>query len=584
MHDRERLITIAGWTAFALACSAFFLPVINPDLFWHLSAGRYTLAHLGPPHVDFLSWPLYGTEWVDFEWLPQVFYYLIYKAGGFAALLFFKALLLVLTLLVFRATALLYGRRGAIVAALPFFAAAIVTNSDLRPENFSLLFFSLTLYCLERCRLYGIPARWKVLAAAAVFFALWTNLHAGFLYGLALIGLYAAGEFFEEELPFVYGKAPFARPEKSLRYLEVFFAGLAASLVNPYGWKIYSVIANHQKYSATLQEYIQEWNTFDLMNIYQWPYVLALAGVLGCLVFFLLKRRHVVYTHLAALLFFVWASANHARHIPFFIITGLVYTLSLPWQDLRIPGLKRMAAFAACLAVMGWFYSAYIWTQYTGQATGFKWGSQGLASFLRVNKAELSGLKLFNPWGWGGWLGWELAPDYRVFIDGRYLFHDKITEVVDVRDGPDKWRALVDKYAFGLMLITLDEPKVPVKQKLADGSETMFWRPAYLFYLPRRDWAVVYWDNDVAALVRRTAAPAAWLAEHEFRYLRPADTMNLVAPTLGGEVPLALLKAEMQRYLKNHQAGNEDSLNTGVIRFVGELEKLCGRKGARCAK
>jgi len=583
MTDRGRLVTIAGWGAFAFACSAFFLPVINPDVFWHLSAGKYILAHMGPPRADFLSWTMPGAEWCDFEWLPQAAYYLIHKAGGFKALLFFKAALLTLTLLVFRSLVLLYDRRAALPLALPFFAAAIITNSDLRPENFSLLFFTAELYLLERRRLGRLPGGAGLLAGAAAFFCLWANIHAGYVYGLALAGLYSGGEFFAEELPFIYGKAPFARPSASLGYLWVFLAGLAASLVNPYGWKIYTVIANHQKYIGVLQEYIQEWNTFDLLNIYQWPYVLALAGVLGGAAFFMLKRRHAVYTHFACLLFFVWASANHARHIPFFIITGLAFTLALPWQDLKPGGRLVKGFYAVFAAALLWFYGAHVWTQYTGKSTGFRWGSEGLAAFLKANKTELSPLKVYNPWGWGGWLGWELAPDYKVFVDGRYIFHDKISEVVDVREGTEKWRWLLEKYSFDLMLISLDEPAVPVKQRLANGRETMFWRPAYLFYLPRRDWAVVYWDNGAAALVRRTAADPRWLAEHEYRYLRPGDTLNLVQPALAGEIPLSALRAEMRRYLKNHEAGHETSLNSGVMSFVRGLETLCARKGAKCA-
>jgi hypothetical protein len=37
--DRDKLLTILGWAAFAFACSAFVLPVVNPDVFWHLAAG-----------------------------------------------------------------------------------------------------------------------------------------------------------------------------------------------------------------------------------------------------------------------------------------------------------------------------------------------------------------------------------------------------------------------------------------------------------------------------------------------------------------------------------------------------------------
>ena len=586
MSDRDRVLNILGWGAFAFACSVFFLPVINPDIYWHLSAGKYTLARLGPPRADFLSWPLAGAEWVDFEWLPQVFYYLLHKAGGFTALLLFKALLLTLTLLVFRATVLLYGRRAALPFLLPFFAAGIMSNCDLRPENFTLLFFSVTLYFLEKSRLASVPAGWRSKAAVFAFFALWANIHAGYLYGLALIGLYAAGEFFAEELPFIRG-GPFARPGKSLEYLKLFFLGLAASLANPYGWKIYAVIANHQKYIATLQANIQEWGAFDPANVYQRPYMLALAGVMGSFVYFVLRRRHAVYSHFAALLFFAWASASHARHIPFFIITGLAFTLALPWEKpAPSPRLRALAwgGGALWLAAAWWFYSGLVWTQYTGKAQQSKWSSEGLASFLRANKAELAGLKLYNHWSWGGWLGWELGPDYKPFIDGRYLFHDRIAEVAGLSLDAGNWARLIEKYKFDLALITLGEPNVPVKQRLSGGGEAVYWRPAYLFYLPRRDWAVIYWDYSVAALVRRGSVPAAWLAGREFRYLRPGDSLSLPGPLLAGEVPLRELRRELDLYVRGHSAGHGRSVNSEVIAFVKGLEALCAQKGTKCAK
>ena len=574
-----------GWGAFAFAASVFFLPVLNPDIYWHLSAGKYTLAHLGPPRTDFLSWPLAGAEWVDFEWLPQVFYYLLHKAGGFRALLLFKVLVLALTLLAFRATALLYGRRAALPFLLPLFTAAIMPNCDLRPENFTLLFFSLTLYFLEKSRLSQAPPGLKAGAAFFFFFALWANTHAGYLYGLALTGLYAAGEFFTEELPFIYGKAPFARPGRSLDYLKLFFLGLAASLLNPYGWKIYGVIANHQRHISTLQDHIQEWTTLDFNNAYQWPYALVLAGVMCSFAFFLLRRRHVVYAHFAALLFFAWASASHSRHIPFFVITGLAFALALPWEK-PAPRWRVLAwgGGALWLAAAWWFYSGLVWTQYTGKAQLAKWGSEGMAAFLRANKAELSGLKLYNYWSWGGWLGWELGPEYKPFVDGRYLFHDRINEVTGLSGNIPKWQSLIAKYKFDLALIKLDETNLPAKRRLAGGGETVAWRPAYLFYLPRKDWAVVYWDYSTAALVRRAAVPAGWLAAHEFRRLRPGDTLNLPGPLLAGEIPLRELRRELDRYLRWHTAGHDSSVNGEVLAFVKGLEALCAGKGAKCAK
>ena len=584
MTKKDKIIKILGWMAVAFSASAFFLPVMNPDIFWHLSAGKYAAAHLAPPRFDFLSWPSAGREWVDFEWASQVIYYLIYLAGGFKALVAFKAAVLVLLLLVFRRLALLYGRGAALVPALPFLAAALVSSSDLRPENFTLLFFTVTLYFLEKSRLGGIPRGRAPRVKLFLFFAVWINLHAGCFYGLALLGLYAAGEFFAEQLPFIYG-GPAVRPGRSLEYLKLFLLGLAATLVNPYGWKICAVLANHSRYAGALTEYIQEWGAFRLGNPYQWPYALALAGVAACLVLFLLRRRHSVYPHLACLLFFAWTSAEHARHIPFFVLTGLAFTLALPWESLRLPRLPgpayRAAAAGLLLAVVG-YYSSFIWTQYTGRASFFSASSPNLARFLKTNAGELSGLRLYNYWAWGGWLGWELAPEYKVFVDGRYLFHDKIEELVEARTGARNWTALIAKYDFDLMLIALDEPLVPIKQHLSGGKEQVFWRPAYLFYLPKKEWAVIYWDYKVAAVVRRSALSPAWLAAREFKYLRPADIANLVAPVLAGDVPLAGLERDLRLYLGSHPGGSEALSNTALVDFYRNIRIACAKKGAAC--
>ena len=583
---REKIPGILGWLAFAAACSAFFLPITNPDIYWHLSAGKQTLANWGPPRTDLLSWPLYGAEWVDFEWLPQVFYFLLYKAGGFKALILLKGLLVSLTLLVFRRTVLLYGRRTALPFVLVFLAAAIMANCDVRPDNFTLLFFTVTLYFLEKSRLAGLPGGRYFPVAFAVFFAAWANIHAGYLYGLALIGFYAAGEFAAEETPWIYG-GRFARPDKSLAYLGYLFLGLASSLVNPYGWKIYSVILNHQKYMGALEARIQEWSPSTLSDPYQWPYNIALAALLPALAFFILKKRHVVYSHLACLVFFAVVSSSHVRHIPFFIITGLVFALALPWDGLISPRGRQgllLAGFCLWLPLTMWFYNRYIWSHYTGNAAQIRTASAGLAEFLKENKSELSGLRVYNSWAWGGWLGWETAPQYRVFQDGRYLFHDKILEFTNPPEAYEQWPALLKKYGFGLMLVPLSESPLVDLQYLENGEVKTVSRPAYLLYLPKKDWAVVYWDRRVAAIVRRSGVPGTWLAAHEFKYLRPLDMKNLAEPVMAGEIKIPDLQAELRRYAEDHRARDEYSAAAETAYYVKSIMEHCGGRGARAGK
>ena len=572
MIEKEKILKILGWAAFAVSASAFFLPVVNPDVFWHLSAGKYAAEHLAPPRFDFLSWPSAGEKWVDFEWGAQLLYYLAWKAGGFKALLVFKGLLLCLVLAVFRGLALLYRRASLLPLVLPLLAAALAGASDLRPENFSLLFFSLTLYGLEKIRLKELVSGRKSLFFTFLLFAVWINLDPGCFYGLALTGLYAAGEFFS------------GRPRRGLEYLKLLLAGLAATLVNPYGPELYAVIAAHGLRSPVPGEHLGVWAASTFGNPHFWPYLALLAGISSGLLLFFLRRRYAVYPHFAGLIFFIWASAGYSGNIPFFIISGLAFAMALPWELPRFS--RRDPLFiggAACGAFLVlWFYAAFIWPHYTGKTPVFRASSGNLARFLKANKKELSGLRLYNYGDWGGWLGWELAPDYKVFMDGRYLFKDKAGELAVDGRGYRRWSGLLEKYKFDLMLITLNEPLVPIKQRLANGRVELFWRPAYLFYLPKKDWAVVYWDYRVAALVRRSAVPAAWVAAREYRYLRPTDVPNLASPVLAGEIPLSGLDRELALFLGSHPGGAEAPANTSLVNFCRLIKEACAKKGARC--
>ncbi len=582
MTKKDRFLKYLGWAAFAFSASAFFLPLMNPDIFWQLSAGKYAASHLVPPRFDFLSWPLPAKGWVDLGWASQLVYYLAYKAGGLRALFFLKAALLCLVLLIFRGLALLYKRAGLLPLALPVLAAVLAGGSDLGPENFTLLFFAAALYVLEKGRLEGFPRGRAFRFGAFLFFALWVNLDPGCFYGLALPGLYAAGEFFSELLPRLKG-GPAAGHGRGLEYLKLFFIGLAATLVNPYGWKLYPELAGHVFRAQAAGEYLRGWAA-GRADPYHWLCVLAVLAVSAGLAYFALWRRHAVHAHLACLLFLVWASSERSGSLPFLLLAGLAFTLSLPWGGLPpLRGEKLLHGAASSWLLLGvWFYASFIWPHYSQGASFFRASSGNLAQFLKSNKKELSGLRLYNNADWGGWLGWELAPDYKVFLDGRRLFEGREQELAEARASVGTWSGLIEKYKFDLMLVSLNEPMVPVRQSLKGGKSDLFWRPAYLFYLPKKDWAVVYWDYRVAAVVRRSALPAAWIAEREYLYLRPLDIPNLSQPVLAGEVPLSGLDRELRLFLDSHPGGKKASSNTALVSFCELMKEACAKKGARC--
>src|ERR1700737_4246174 len=95
--DVQRLLVLVfGAVMFVAAAVASAQPAnIDTDIWWHLSNGRYILAH-GIPSVDIYSFTASGHVWVVHEWLAEVVMYMVYAATGVTGLMLLAALIVAL--------------------------------------------------------------------------------------------------------------------------------------------------------------------------------------------------------------------------------------------------------------------------------------------------------------------------------------------------------------------------------------------------------------------------------------------------------------------------------------------------------
>lgn len=459
--------------AIALAAPVFLVPASNPDLFWHLSAGRWIVENLQVPRADFLSFTRAGAAWHDFEWLAQVLYYGVYAVAGFGGLWALKTVLLALAAALFLSAVPLERRPAWLVA----WAACMLTRSDVRPELFSLIFFT------------ALSTRALGAAAVGGLFALWSNLHAGFIFGLPLL---------------------LTRP-------RLLAAALAGSLVNPYGWGPYKAALEHANVA-----YIGEWQPASLLNHYQWPFWALLA-------LYLYGRRWRDWSTLYAA-----AALRHARLSLFFqahALPRLAARFALPaWAAL--PYAAWLMYLAAGLSWSAWFDHRHV----PVQAAAF------------VEKAPP--LKLYNEWEWGGYLAWRI-PGRKVFWDGRYLFHDLLNEAAEAVRGAESWQAFLDKHGLQGALLENRRQLFPAMRLYPDGKSKQLLRPWYLRYMPRERWALVYFDDKTLFFVRRDAVPKKWLKEREYRWMRPHDEEAFRDAHSRGEIPERELQAEILRHAQD---------------------------------
>jgi hypothetical protein len=380
-----------------------------------------------------------------------------------------------------------------------------------RPHLFTLVFVVLFYGALERVRegrerLWGVPYL-AILPAATV---LWTNLHGGFFVGIAMLAIYGAGEVLEAVL--LGERSPRrASWSKALRYWASALGCLAASLINPYGYRL------HLHMFAFLRDpfnsqYIQEYLSPDFHDLEMAFFEMLLVMAALAAGWNLSRGRFT-----APLLMAVWAHAAllAARNTEIFAIAAAVpvagaieeWLERLPewkvagWLRSTAESFRRVAARAARTeaAAGGWrvfsaaslvLLAALLWApnpplKFRAEFDPQKYPARALATFDRDPSA-----RVFTGDEWGDYLIWSLYPSQKVFVDGRSDFYGDEFEArfLDVWNVKYGWEQTLDGFGVDTVLLPV---KAPLAGALKESSR----------------WRVVF--DDGVALVFRSAGKAA---------------------------------------------------------------------------
>lgn len=210
---------------------AMLAPLRDPDVWWHLAAGRWIVDHHQVPVVDPFDSLGEAREWLDYSWSIDVVWWLGYRAIGLAAPLVCAAgldgLVLVVCALLARADRASMPRRAFLGGA-----AFVALGPRLTPRTYvvTVLFTGVVLLYVRSVR-EGGPVRRGVWLLP--MFALWANQHVEFVYGWFFLGL-AAIEAMVVDWP---------DRRRALPLLALTAGCVAATLVNPFGVRLLARIA-----------------------------------------------------------------------------------------------------------------------------------------------------------------------------------------------------------------------------------------------------------------------------------------------------------------------------------------------------
>jgi Tfp pilus assembly protein PilF len=500
--------------ALVYAFFAGFHTLQDFDLGWQLASGRWVLQHHQIFSTDVFSYTARGAPWI-YPALSGILFYLIYLAGGYALLSWLGAAVCAGTV------ALLLRRRNVFSLALAIVAVPLIANrTQPRAEMFTTLLFAAFLNILWR-NYSSRDGRETRLWLLPVLMVAWVNLHPGFVAGAALCAAYVGLEIIE--LPF-----PARRALAWRRLRRVWpWLGLTAvaTLVNPFGVRIYSALIAQARAQELHSAWIVEWENVrlswasvrqglewrDPQSAFWW---LLLIAVL-CTIVAVWRRRWGAVLFLLGSGYF---ALQHLRLQALFacvvvVVAGWVLQEALASREFSaelVSNRKRMrwvrsgvlvaTAALSILATVRCFdlisnryYLRSAQLSLFGSGLSW-WFPERAADF--IEREKLPG-NIFNGYTLGGFVTWRL-PKYPDYIDGRALpFGEQLFfRAYDLSvESPDSaaWQQEANARGINTILVSLARYQgIRLFPQLTAFCHSQSWRPVYM-------------DQVSAVFVRRTA-------------------------------------------------------------------------------
>jgi hypothetical protein len=497
LKAKETVLLLIVMIGFA---GTFHKPVFSSDIWHHLKMGEYIVLHGNElPKTDPFCYATEGKPVVHHEWLSQIILYHAHNIFGFPGIRAIRTILIsAVVLLVFWLALRQFGHFLLALLILLIAAYLFRTRYLIRPELFSLLFFTFTYAWLETSRKNWTGLTYLLFFALGV---LWINLHPFMLFGGAIISISVASQI-AKRIPLMRRLFHFSDPPYNPTVLLCLF--VMASLINPHGHRIYGYVFHA---APMVERYVSEWQSVFIVlqsdffkditgGVLAFPFIMKglVIGILGVFLLVLLvsyaKRLKWSFEDVLLGLLMGYMAIKAARFVWLLFIPALLVVKYL--KLLRNTGRlsEKCRPFGMALLYTGLAISLAYWI-----GEGYRRIPEHLGYQIQngrypdipatiLRQAELPG-KLYSPNIWGSYLIYHLYPDYRPFIDTRSYLHGEanVKDAMIIQYQYPGFQALIEKHAFDILLF-----------KKMYGDKRPFDSP---------DWILLFEDSNSAMYLRR---------------------------------------------------------------------------------
>lgn len=440
-----------------------FSALSDPDFGWHFKYGEWFVKHGQILRDNIFSYTMPDYKWANSYWVSEVFFYLVVTYLG----AFFLSL--VLSLILSALQVLIVDKlNGSKVIKAVFLITFWTTLSEsfitVRPLFFSTIFLLILTYALLYKR--------EFIKFFPILFLLWVNMHADFMLGLFIFGVYC---FFE--IINILKQQNEGGGEKKLRAISLilfpFILSILATLINPFGIKLWETLLA-EIFNTTQVSQIIEWRGFfklDKISVYNITTLIPNAVLLSFLTIPLIAyRKKYGLWYLLVNITFLVLTIRSTYFLRVFYITAMAGNIEF-WSTVQeklaefltnfkpklTKNIKRTAVIFILIVSLAGFAQKAVYALNFDKVSQRKFCPKETLDFIRTNNLQGN---MFNTFDFGGFLIWQL-PEYKTFIDGRmnswkntdgHLFEDYMKISRKPEENYDMFLSLVDKHGIGWVL------------------------------------------------------------------------------------------------------------------------------------
>jgi hypothetical protein len=422
----------------------------DSDSGWHIVNGERILTSHQVPDADPFSFSKARQPWIAWEWGADVLVGALHRGGSLRAVAFFYAVAIsVVVWMWFRLNWTMGGNFLLAAALSPLLISTMTLHWLARPHVLGWIFLAGALWWAESTK-HARPVHALTVAGGM---AVWANIHASFVLGWFVLAVY------------FWRRAPW-----------LLAAGIAAPLMNPYGWRLYEHLFRYLT-DAELMSSIGEFKSFDFHASGAAQIALMLlVSMAGGTMALLLGR----FEHFALAVVLTGAALRSARVLPIAALLLLPVANAAITETLRERRLlENLRAYGDRLRAIDCRMRGGVWALLTATVAfavlrivpvGFPSQTLPVKAYPQVP----ADARLFTSDAFGGFIIYHSRGTRKVFVDGRSDFYGaeflrQYGRLVQVRPG---WKEYFDSWHFSHALLPNEAP-------LLAGLELAGWKPVY---------------------------------------------------------------------------------------------------------